>query len=264
MRAHTDPSGKAKGHGAAALDVRGLSAAYNGREVLRQIDVDVPAGTLSAIVGPNGAGKSTLVKAALGVLSSTRGTARFFGHPLNKVRRRIAYVPQQGSATEDFPITAGQVVEMGRYPHRGWFRRLTAEDDDAVTDALEAAGAGELADRPLDELSGGQRQRVFLARALAQQAELLILDEPFTAVDARTEAELLAILSDLSRSGRTVIAVHHDLRTVRDHFDHAVLLSGKIIAAGGVADALATANLELAYGIAPLAYDDPEPTRAPM
>ncbi|MGH3517943.1 MAG: metal ABC transporter ATP-binding protein [Haloechinothrix sp.] len=238
---------------APALSLRGVSASYGGKTVLRAVDVDIPAGYLSAVVGPNGAGKSTMVKAALGLVPSVRGAISFLGEPLHRVRSRVAYVPQQDSVAEDFPITAVQVVEMGRYPHRGWFRRLTHDDDDAVGAAMDEVGVTDLADVPLDELSGGQRQRVFLARALAQRADLLILDEPFTAVDARTEANLLGVLADLCARGGTVIAVHHDLRTVRERFDHAVLLAGTVVADGAATDVLTAENLERAYGIAPLA-----------
>lgn len=234
------------------LEVVGLSASYGGRTVLRDVDLAVPAGTLSAIVGPNGAGKSTLIKAALGLVPGTKGTVRFLGEPLAKVRRRVAYVPQQDAVAADFPITAVQVVEMGRYPHVGWFRRLTRVDDESVAVAMHQAGVSDLADAPIDELSGGQRQRVFLARALAQRADLLVLDEPFTAVDARTESALTEVLLAECARGTSVIAVHHDLRAVREHFDHAVLLAGTVMAAGAPGDVITQENLERAYGI-PLA-----------
>lgn len=236
-----------------ALSLRGVSASYGGAPVLRGIDTDIPSGALSAVVGPNGAGKSTLIKAALGLVPSSRGTVRFLGQPLARVRHRVAYVPQQDAVAKDFPITAVQVVEMGRYPHRGWFRRLRAEDDEAVADAMAAAGVSDLARMPLDELSGGQRQRVFLARALAQHADVLILDEPFTAVDTRTEAALLDILRGLCDGGKSVIAVHHDLRTVSERFDHVTLLAGTVLAGGPAREVLTPAHLERAYGIAPLA-----------
>lgn len=236
-----------------ALRLEGMSASYGGRPVLTGVDVEIPAGVLSAVVGPNGAGKSTMVKAALGLVPSVRGTVRWLGRPLRRVRKRVAYVPQSDAVAKDFPITAVQVVEMGRYPHRGWLRRLTAEDDECVAAAMQQVGVAELADRPIDELSGGQRQRVFLARALAQRADLIVLDEPFTAVDARTEAALLEILTGLCRDGVSVIAVHHDLRDVRDRFDHAVLMAGTVVAAGAPADVLTPEHLERAYGMAPLA-----------
>jgi len=232
------------------LSVRGLRVSYGSREVLSAIDVDLPAGALSAIVGPNGAGKSTLIKAALGLIPVTAGEVRFLGKPLSRVRRQIAYVPQQNAITADFPITAVGVVEMGRFPHLGWFGRFRATDDEAVARAMDRVGVTQLADQPFDELSGGQKQRVFLARALAQEAQVLVLDEPFTAVDARTELSLLKLLRELCADGRSVIAVHHELRTVRDQFDQAVLLSGKVIAAGPVDRVLTHELLEETYGIA--------------
>ncbi|MFC4001661.1 metal ABC transporter ATP-binding protein [Prauserella oleivorans] len=236
----------------AAMTLHELSASYGGRPVIEGVSVDIPPGVLSAVVGPNGAGKSTMVKAALGLVPSVRGSVRLLGEPLKRVRRRVAYVPQQDSVAQDFPITAVQVVEMGRYPHRGWLRRLTRHDDELVASAMDQVGVADLADRPIDELSGGQRQRVFLARALAQQADLVILDEPFTAVDARTESALLEVLTGLCRDGTSVIAVHHDLRTVLERFEHAVLMAGTVVAAGDPARVLTPEHLERAYGMAPL------------
>ncbi|PRX45609.1 manganese/zinc/iron transport system ATP- binding protein [Prauserella shujinwangii] len=232
-----------------ALALRGVSASYGGRAVLEDVDLDIPGGRLSAVVGPNGAGKSTLVKAALGLVPAVRGEVRLLGEPLRRIRSRVAYVPQQDTVARDFPITAVQVVEMGRYPHRGWLRRLTRHDDELVAAAMAQVGVEALADQPIDELSGGQRQRVFLARALAQQADLVILDEPFTAVDARTESALLEVLTGLCERGRSVVAVHHDLRTVRDRFDHAALLAGRVVAAGPPREVLTAGNLERAYGL---------------
>jgi manganese/zinc/iron transport system ATP- binding protein len=241
--------------GPAALALHDVTASYGGKTVLTDLSLEIPAGVLTAVVGPNGAGKSTLVKAALGLVPAVRGHIRLLGEPLKRVRRRVAYVPQQDSVAQDFPITAVEVVEMGRYPHRGWLRRLTQEDDELVAAAMDEVGVGDLAGKPLDELSGGQRQRVFLARALAQQADLVILDEPFTAVDARTETALLGVLTSLCRDGRSVIAVHHDLRTVRERFDHAVLLAGGVVAAGVPEQVLTTERLEHAYGLSTLSVN---------
>jgi len=146
------------------LSAEGLRSGYGGKPVLRDVSVDIPAGVLSSIIGPNGTGKSTAVKAALGLVAPTRGTVRILGESLGRVRSRVAYVPQQDAVTDDFPITALQVVEMGRYPHRGWFQRLTGADEAAIDEAMDRTGVTDLADHPLDELSGGQRQWVFLAR----------------------------------------------------------------------------------------------------
>ncbi|TCP55126.1 manganese/zinc/iron transport system ATP- binding protein [Tamaricihabitans halophyticus] len=242
-----------------ALQLSNVEVSYGGRPVLREVSFDIPTGVLAAIVGPNGAGKSTALKATLGLVPLTNGDVRILGTTLRANRRRVAYVPQQDLVTKDFPITAIQVVEMGRYPHRGWFRRLGADDDAAVAEAVERTGIGALLDEPLDELSGGQRQRVFLARALAQRADLLVLDEPFTAVDTRTEEALVDLLAELCADGATVLAVHHDLRTVAERFDHAVLLAGTVLAAGEVSDVLTTEALARAYGLAPR---HTEPARA--
>src|SRR5690606_9956464 len=195
------PSGTRPHKTTPALSLVDFSASYGGRNVLSGVTVDIPSAALAAVVGPNGAGKSTLVKAALGLVPSTQGRVRLLGQPLSRVRRKVAYVPQQDSVTKDFPITAVQVVEMGRYPHRGWWRRLTPTDDELVAQAMEQVGVVDLADRPIDELSGGQRQRVFLARALAQRAELVVLDEPFTDVDARTESALVGSGVGAGREG---------------------------------------------------------------
>ncbi|WP_443098130.1 metal ABC transporter ATP-binding protein [Actinoalloteichus sp. AHMU CJ021] len=258
------PGGQPVSHQGSALTATDVRAGYGGADVLDGVTLRVPAGRLAAVVGPNGAGKSTLVRAALGLVRSS-GRFTLLDDTLRAVRRRVAYVPQRDAVTRDFPITAGQVVEMGRYPRRGWFRRLTEEDDAAVEGALRRTGVLDLADRPLDELSGGQRQRVFLARALAQRADLLVLDEPFAGVDARTEAALLDLLTELCRDeGRSVIAVHHDLRTVRERFDHAVLLAGRVLADGAPAEVLRPELLEHAYGLAPLREETDQPgARAP-
>lgn len=242
-----------------AVELRAVQASYGGAPVLHDVDLTIPAGRLTGIVGPNGAGKSTLLKAVL-QLVPTRGRIRLLGRPLPEVRRRVAYVAQRDAIAEDFPITAVQVVEMGRYPHRGWLRRLRPADDQAVAEAMERTGVTALADLPFGDLSGGQRQRVLLARALAQQAQLLLLDEPLAAVDARTEATLLDVLTSLAAAGTSVLAVHHDLRTVARTFHHAVLLSApqprdagsSVVAAGPVDHVLTTQHLATAYGIAPL------------
>ncbi|WP_116041797.1 metal ABC transporter ATP-binding protein [Amycolatopsis palatopharyngis] len=244
--------GKADAVSAPALALTGVSASYGGRTVLDDVTLEIPAGLLTAVVGPNGAGKSTLVKAALGLMPAVRGRVRLLGEPLKQVRRRVAYVPQQDTVAQDFPITAVEVVEMGRFPHRGWLRRLTKHDDALVAAAMDEVGVLDLAKQPIDELSGGQRQRVFLARALAQQADLVILDEPFTAVDARTESALLDVLSGLCEQGRSVVAVHHDLRIVQERFDHAILLSGTVVADGPARSVVTPANLERAFGLTPL------------
>ncbi|MCU0313276.1 MAG: metal ABC transporter ATP-binding protein [Solirubrobacteraceae bacterium] len=245
---------------APALDIRGLSVAYGGRPALWDVDATFPAGALSAIVGPNGAGKSTLLKAALGLVPVEAGLITIAGVPAGGAHERVAYVPQRDAVDWDFPITVREVVEMGRYPSAGWLRRLRAADHAAVDAALERVGMAPFASRQIDELSGGQRQRVFLGRALAQEAGVLLLDEPFTGIDARTEVALLELLCALRDEGRAIVLVHHDLGTVRAWFDWALLLNVRTVACGPVADALDPAALRRAYGTAaaaPAPGDEP-------
>jgi len=232
----------------AALEVRRLTVSYGDRPVLWDVDASFPKDRLSAIVGPNGAGKSTLLKAALGLVPSDAGTALVGGKPVRAALDSIAYVPQRDEVDWDFPITVREVVEMGRYRSVGWLRRLRREDHDAAAEALERVGMSAFAGRQIGQLSGGQRQRVFLARALAQRAPLLVMDEPFAGVDARTEAALLELLHGLRDEGRSIVVVHHDLGTVRTAFDWALLLNVRAIAAGPVEQVLVADNLRRAYG----------------
>lgn len=235
--------------GPAALEVRRLTVSYGARPVLWDVDATFPAGALSAIVGPNGAGKSTLLRAALGLVPSDSGQALVEGRPVRSALDRVAYVPQRDAIDWDFPITVREVVEMGRYQATGWVRRVPRSDRAFVEDCLERVGMSPYAGRQIGALSGGQRQRVFLARALCQRAPVLVMDEPFAGVDARTEAALLELLSELRTSeGRSVIVVHHDLATVRASFDWALVLNVRALACGPVAEALSADNLRRAYG----------------
>jgi manganese/zinc/iron transport system ATP- binding protein len=216
--------------------------------VLWDVDAVIPAGTLAAIVGPNGAGKSTLMKAAVGLLRLDSGHVLIEGLPAREALDRVAYVPQRDEVDWDFPITVREVVEMGRFRSAGWIRRLGSSDHEHVAEALERVGMTGFAGRQIGELSGGQRQRVFIARALAQDSPLMMLDEPFSGVDARTEASLLGLLADIRSAGRTVIVVHHDIGTVRARFDWALLLNVRTIACGPVEQSLSPASLRRAYG----------------
>jgi manganese/zinc/iron transport system ATP- binding protein len=233
---------------APALEVRGLTASYGSRPVLWDVDATFPTGALSAVVGPNGAGKSTLLRVALGLLPADAGHALIDGRPARSALERVAYVPQRDEVDWDFPITVREVVEMGRYRHAGWFRRVPRADRAIVDESLERVGMTAFAGRQLGRLSGGQRQRVFIARALAQQAPTLVMDEPFAGVDARTESALLALLGELRDQGHSVIVVHHAVATVRAAFDWALLLNVRTVANGPVAEALSAAALRRAYG----------------
>ena len=231
-----------------ALEIRRLTASYTSRPALWDVDATVPAGSLAAIVGPNGSGKSTLLKAAVGLIDLDAGHVLIEGRPAREALERVAYVPQRDEVDWDFPITVREVVEMGRYRSAGWIRRLSAADHRHVDEALEKVRMSSLAGRQIGELSGGQRQRAFLARALAQDAPVMMLDEPFAGVDARTEATLLDLLAEIRDSGRTVIVVHHGIGTVRARFDWALLLNVRVIASGPVADVLTPDTLRQAYG----------------
>lgn len=248
MSAPDPVQGRRPGGKPPALEIRRLTASYSSSPVLWDVDVLVPAGTLAAIVGPNGAGKSTLLKAAVGLLPLDAGHVLIEGRPAGEALDRVAYVPQRDEVDWDFPITVREVVEMGRYRSTGWIRRLKEPDHRQVEQALERVRMTSFAGRQIGELSGGQRQRVFIARALAQDAPVMMLDEPFSGVDARTEASLLDLLAEIRASGRTVIVVHHDIGTVRSRFDWVLLLNVRTIACGPVAESLSPESLRRAYG----------------
>jgi manganese/zinc/iron transport system ATP- binding protein len=239
-----------------ALELRHLTVSYGAQPVLWDVDASFPAGAMSAIVGPNGSGKSTLLRAALGLVPADAGRSTVFGAPARQAMRRVAYVPQREAVDWDFPITVREVVEMGRYPSAGWIRRLGGDDRTVVDEAIERVGMTAYARRQIGQLSGGQRQRVFVARALAQRADLLVLDEPFAGIDARTEAALLGLLADLrDREGRSIVMVHHDLGTVRDVVDWTLLLNVRAVAEGPVAATMTPENLRRAYGAGDIADD---------
>jgi manganese/zinc/iron transport system ATP- binding protein len=230
------------------LSIRGLTVSYGEKPAIFSVDADFEAGAMTAIIGPNGAGKSTLMKAALGIIRPLAGTVSVFGQPIEAQRRRIAYVPQRASVDWDFPTTVIDVVLMGLHRELGLLKRVKAVHRERAMSCLARVGMVEFARRQIGQLSGGQQQRVFLARALAQEAEIYLLDEPFAGVDAATEKAIIAVLKELKSEGRTVIAVHHDLSTVRDYFDRVLLLNVRRIADGTVAEAFTAQNLQTAYG----------------
>lgn len=230
------------------LSVHAMTVAYQQKPVLWDVDYDAPAKSLIAIVGPNGAGKSTLIKACLGIIPRATGAVEFWGCAYKEVRQKIGYVPQRGSVDWDFPVSAEEVVTMGRYAKIGWCRTIRKADREKSEHYLEQVGMVDFADRQINQLSGGQQQRVFLARALAQEAELYVMDEPFAGVDAATEKAIIQILKKLKETGKTVICVHHDLVTVPDYFDHVLLLNTRVIAAGPVDVVFTPENLKITYG----------------
>lgn len=231
-----------------ALYVTDLTVAYHEKPVLWDIDLEVPTGVLMAIVGPNGAGKTTLLKAVLGLLKPAAGQVAIFDKPYREQRKLVGYVPQRGSVDWDFPTNVLDVVMMGRYGSLGWFRRAGSAERALALQALEKVGMAAYAERQISQLSGGQQQRVFLARALVQDAEIYFMDEPFQGVDATTERAIIALLQELRAAGKTVIAVHHDLQTVPEYFDWAMLLNVRKIASGPVDEIFNEENLRQTYG----------------
>jgi manganese/zinc/iron transport system ATP- binding protein len=231
-----------------ALEINDMTVAYGDKPVLWDVDVAVPPGTLMAIVGPNGAGKTTLIKAALGLVRAAAGQTLINGKPYAEQRRLVSYVPQRGSVDWDFPTTVLDVVMMGRYGSLGWFRRPGKHEREHALEALRKVRMEAFADRQISQLSGGQQQRVFLARALVQDAEIYIMDEPFQGVDAVTERAIIALLRDLRAEGKTVLVVHHDLQTVPEYFDWVTLINVRRIASGPVSEVFTEANLRATYG----------------
>ncbi|MBG84235.1 MAG: manganese ABC transporter ATP-binding protein [Phycisphaerae bacterium] len=230
------------------LSIHDMTVAYDRKPVLWDVDLDIPVGELVCIVGPNGAGKSTLLKACLGLVPSVSGDIRFWGKEISRQRGRVAYVPQRESVDWDFPVNALDVVMMGTYRKLGWCRPVGSSQRRAAREALERVGLQDVMDRQISQLSGGQQQRVFLARALVQDPELYLMDEPFASVDASTEQAILEVLRDLRASGRTVVCVHHDLQTAQEAFDWVVMLNMRVVAAGPIDAAFTIENLRRTYG----------------
>lgn len=231
-----------------AIDVADMTAVYQEKPVLWDVDVTVPSGVLMAIVGPNGAGKTTLIKCILGLIEPVSGQVLVQGRPYRERRSAVAYVPQRGSVDWDFPTNVLDVVEMGQYGALGWIRRPGRKERDKAMESLDKVGMASFAGRQIRQLSGGQQQRVFLARALAQEAEIYLMDEPFQGVDAITERAIIEILRELRATGKTVVAVHHDLQTVSEYFDWVTLLNVRQIACGPVDEVFTDENLRLTYG----------------
>lgn len=231
-----------------ALEIHDMTVAYQRRPVLWDIDLTIPEGNLAGIVGPNGAGKTTLIKAALGLVPLASGKVEIYGESYADQRQLVGYVPQRESVDWDFPVTVRDVVLMGTYGRLGWFRRPGRAEREVADHCLEQVGMSAFASRQIRQLSGGQQQRVFLARALAQDAQLYFLDEPFAGVDAATEAAIFELLQTLRSSGKTVLVVHHDLQTVRDYFDYVILLNMRLVACGAVETTFTNENLQQTYG----------------
>jgi manganese/zinc/iron transport system ATP- binding protein len=231
-----------------ALELHDLTVSYAKKPVLYGVDVQVPQGALVGIIGPNGAGKSTMIRAIMGLTPLSGGWVRIFGESFENNRQRVGYVPQREQVDWDFPVNVMDVVLMGRYGRRGWLRRVTKEDKKIAEESLDKVGMLPFRNRQIANLSGGQQQRVFLARALAQQSDLYLMDEPFAGVDATTERAIMTLLQDLQSQGKTILVVHHDLTTAKEYFDHLLLLNMRLIAFGKTQDAFTVEQLQKTYG----------------
>ena len=215
-----------------AIEIENLTVSYGPVPALLDISVSIPRGQLIGVIGPNGSGKSTLIKSILGFVRADLGTVKLFGEHAAQVKGRVAYVPQRGAVDWDFPVTVRDVALMGRYGKRRWWQDLTREDYELADAALQTVRMSEFANRQIGQLSGGQQQRVFMARALTQDAEVLLLDEPFAGVDAATESAILNVLQQTRAAGKTVVVVHHDLATAAEYFDYLLLLKQRLFGFG--------------------------------
>ena len=237
-----------EGNQTLAIKIEQLSVNYDKTPVLWDIHCSIPEGKLVGVIGPNGAGKSTLLKTLLGMTDPLSGKVEFFGQPLKKVRRRVAYVPQRSSVDWDFPITVFELVLMGRYGKLGFLKRPKMADKEAAKQALEMVGMLPFAHRQISQLSGGQQQRIFIARALLQDADLYLMDEPFAGVDLATEKAIISLMDKLKAQGKTLLVVHHDLTTVDAYFDWVIMLNTCLIASGPVAEVFNQETILRTYG----------------
>ena len=228
----TPTNGKAQTNTPLAIEVKNLTVSYGSKPALLDVNIDIKQGQLIGIIGPNGSGKSTFIKSILGFVKRDFGTINILGFPIEKAKGLVAYVPQRGAVDWDFPITVYEVAMMGRYNKIKWYKSPSKNDIEVVNDCLEMVRMSEFKDRQIGQLSGGQQQRVFMARALAQGAELLLLDEPFAGVDAATERSILDVLARAKNAGKTLVVVHHDLATAAEYFDQLLLIKQRVFAYG--------------------------------
>ncbi|MBY7144173.1 metal ABC transporter ATP-binding protein [Virgibacillus sp. NKC19-3] len=235
------------GNTEAALSVQHLTVSYGDHTALNNINFHIQQGRLTGVIGPNGAGKSTLMKAALGLISKDSGSVEIYGKPANHMRKKVAYVPQRNNIDWDFPINVLDTVLLGTYPKLGVFHRPKKADRKRASESLEQVGLGDYKKRQIGELSGGQQQRVFLARALAQEAQLFFLDEPFVGIDASSEETIIRVLKELRDNGNTVIVIHHDLSKAEDYFDDLVLINVELIESGPTKTVLNPETITKAY-----------------
>ncbi len=231
-----------------AIETHNLTVIYNKKPAIWNIDFELPKGKIIGVMGPNGSGKSTLLKAIMGIVEPNIGYSKLFNQDLDEVRQRVSYVPQRQSVDWDFPASVYDVVAMGRYATKGMLKRLNTEDKKIISESLDQVKMMPFAKRQISQLSGGQQQRVFLARAIAQKADLYLMDEPFVGVDAGTENAIITLLKSLRDSGKTLLVVHHDLHTAQDYFEWLVLLNARLVAVGPTEEVFNEKVLSDTYG----------------
>ena len=239
-----------------SIEVHQLTVNYEKTSVLWDINFTIPQNKIVGILGPNGAGKSTLLKSVLGLVRPLSGEVTFLGQPLPKVRYQVGYVPQRSSVDWDFPITAFDLVMMGRYGKMGMIKWASKEDKQATLQALEQVEMLSFAHRQIGQLSGGQQQRLFIARALVQNADIYLLYEPFAGVDVTTEKTLLHLFKEMRKKGKTLLIVHHDLASVENYFDWMILLNTCLIAAGPIEEVFTPQNIARTYGRSSVLLDE--------
>ena len=230
------------------LEVHDLTVSYDKKPVLWDVDFTIPYGNLVGIIGPNGAGKSTLIKAIMNLVPKGSGYVKLYDDTLDNVRYKISYVPQRESVDWDFPASVLDVVLMGRYGKKGLLKRLSKKDKEIAYESLKRVNMLDFANRQISQLSGGQQQRTFLARALAQEADLYLMDEPFAGVDAATERSIVELLLEMRKEGKTIVVVHHDLQSAIDYFDWILLLNTRLVASGPTEKVFTTELLQETYG----------------
>lgn len=230
------------------LEVHDLTISYSSKPALWGVDFSLPEGSITGVIGPNGSGKSTLLKAVMGLVPLTSGYVKIFGKPLDEIRSRVSYVPQRESVDWDFPVSVLDVVLMGRYVKVGMLRNIRKEDRHIAMECLEKVGMSDFTKRQISQLSGGQQQRVFIARALAQEADFYLMDEPFAGVDAATEEAIITLLREMASANKSVVVVHHDLDSVPEYFDSLVMLNMRLVAAGSIKDVFTPELLRKTYG----------------
>ncbi len=230
------------------LEVHDLTVSYDKKPVLWDVDFTIPYGSLVGVIGPNGAGKSTLIKAIMNLVPKGSGYVNIYDDILDNVRYKISYVPQRESVDWDFPASVLDIVLMGRYGKKGLLKRLSIKDKEIAYESLKRVNMLDFANRQISQLSGGQQQRTFLARALAQEADLYLMDEPFAGVDAASERSIVDLLLKMRKEGKTIIVVHHDLQSAIDYFDWTLLLNTRLVASGPTKRVFTTELLQETYG----------------